>query len=504
MWNEPFLEMTTMFARSILALVVCSALALVFLEPTPGRTQQEGRVPNAPEALTRGPVHEAYLQPGNSQLQPPAPILREPPKQVEEQPPDQKPEGAVVWVPGYWQWDDDRSDFIWVSGFWRVPPPGRQWLPGFYRQVENGYQWVPGMWTGENQAQLNLVPTPPASIENGPSQPAPADNSVYLPGSWVYRDARYLWRPGYYTSYRPDYVWVPARYVSTPAGYVFVDGYWDYPLGRRGLLFAPVAFPDGSASQPGYVFTPSEVVNADFLPSALFVRPAYGQYYYGDYFGPSFVAAGYTPWIDFNLYRNTPDPLFVQSRIGFGGAGWDRNMHTLYAQRAAGVGVLPPRSLAQQRTMIRSQAPNSGSVRNVTVVSPLAQASSQGVRLAPVPVNERVRYQQNSQQVRQRAVPRRDLERQPATSNTANVRASDPRTVTLKVQHPAITAPPQAPTTRATPVPVGHGNPAAVGHEVHTASAHVPVIQSAPHAAAGHRASPPPPRGSSHSKPPRK
>ena len=34
----------------------------------------------------------------------------------------------------------------------------------------------------------------------------------------------------------------PAHYVWAPRGYVFVDGYWDYSLGRRGVLFAPVSF----------------------------------------------------------------------------------------------------------------------------------------------------------------------------------------------------------------------------------------------------------------------
>lgn len=32
-------------------------------------------------------------------------------------PPDQKPEGDdVAWIPGYWAWDDERNDFLWVSG----------------------------------------------------------------------------------------------------------------------------------------------------------------------------------------------------------------------------------------------------------------------------------------------------------------------------------------------------------------------------------------------------
>ena len=54
--------------------------------------------------------------------------LPKPPDPIPEEPPDQKPKGDnVQWIPGYWAWDDDRQDFLWVSGCWRVPPSGRNW-----------------------------------------------------------------------------------------------------------------------------------------------------------------------------------------------------------------------------------------------------------------------------------------------------------------------------------------------------------------------------------------
>ena len=46
---------------------------------------------------------------------------------------------------------------------------------------------------------------PPASVENGPSVPAPDDNSIYIPGAWQYQNDNYLWRPGYWIGYRPDW-----------------------------------------------------------------------------------------------------------------------------------------------------------------------------------------------------------------------------------------------------------------------------------------------------------
>src|SRR2546422_528661 len=80
---------------------------------------------------------------------------------------------------------------------------------------------------------------PPPAVEELPPEP---DASFYTPGSWVLRETRYVWRPGCWVRYQPGWVWVPCHYAWTPAGCVFVEGYWDYPLHRRGLLFAPVCF----------------------------------------------------------------------------------------------------------------------------------------------------------------------------------------------------------------------------------------------------------------------
>ena len=54
-----------------------------------------------------------------------------------------------------------------------------------------------------------------------------------IPGVWIPRDTRFVWRPGFWRPFRPGYVWAPASYAWTPGGYVFVDGYWDYPLADR-------------------------------------------------------------------------------------------------------------------------------------------------------------------------------------------------------------------------------------------------------------------------------
>ena len=78
-----------------------------------------------------------------------APILvpQQPPENLQEVPPAEQPAGAgIVWVPGYWAWDADRNDFIWVSGCWRNAPPNTYWVPGHWLQAGNGWEWIGGFW----------------------------------------------------------------------------------------------------------------------------------------------------------------------------------------------------------------------------------------------------------------------------------------------------------------------------------------------------------------------
>src|SRR5947209_6439232 len=80
--------------------------------------------PKGVEVLARGPVHEAFATP-TAEPQATKPVPKQPPKPLDELPPEEKPEGDVVWIGGYWHWDDERNDFLWVTGIWRVVPPGK-------------------------------------------------------------------------------------------------------------------------------------------------------------------------------------------------------------------------------------------------------------------------------------------------------------------------------------------------------------------------------------------
>ncbi len=246
------------------------------------------------EVLTRGPVHEAFAGTAGLDREAGLVVQKQPPQAIEELPPDQRPDGDnVTWIPGYWAWDDERNDFLWVSGVWRNLPPGRQWVPGYWGQSDTDSQWISGYWADAQANEIEYLPEPPATVDVGPNIAAPSANHTWVPGSWVWQDNRYAWRPGFWAANQPNWVWTPASYVSTPRGHVFVDGYWDYPVARRGMLFAPVFFSPATFAQRGFSYSPSTAINPGTFMDNLFVRPQYQHYYFGDYEAANYRDAGF-------------------------------------------------------------------------------------------------------------------------------------------------------------------------------------------------------------------
>lgn len=302
------------------------------------------------QVLTRGPVHEAFAETVTYDPEPGIIVNMSPPNPIEEMPPDQRPEGvSVTWIPGYNAWDDERDDYLWVSGVWRSPPPGRQWVSGYWGRSSQGFQWTSGYWGDAQLSETEYLPEPPETVEVGPSMPAPSSDHSWIPGCWLWQHGRYAWRPGYWVTVQPDWDWVPGHYTWAPRGYVFVDGYWDYSIERRGVMFAPIYFEAGIYGRRDYRYSPSTVISLTVFSDHLFVRPRYHHYYFGDYYDTHYGDAGYYSRRSFQTSRHGYDPIYAHQRWeNRHDSDWEVRVESDFRRRREHAEFRPARTLSAQ------------------------------------------------------------------------------------------------------------------------------------------------------------
>ncbi len=283
--------------------------------PLPDTPEVKQDKPDQPEpgikVADKGPIHEAFAQPGADVRGKGMTSPKAPPPPVPEEPPETKPDGEnVKWVPGYWQWDAEKQDHIWISGFWRNVPAGRDWQAGKWTEKNGQWHYAPGFWRPVTMNSWRIdMPEPPKSVESGPSTPPDNPDAVWIPGAWEYRNERFVWRAGYWAHPNGNQLWQPGQYVETGSGYAYVPGYWDYPLEERGLLYAPVYFTQPLWQTPGWCFRPRLAIGFG----------GWGGWGGGGAFGSLFIGSGFNNY----CYGNFFNPWgFGGSSFGFGNSFW--------------------------------------------------------------------------------------------------------------------------------------------------------------------------------------
>jgi hypothetical protein len=480
------LRVPTVVLALLLAAVPCAGLLAREqppARPVPAGAKEPPPVPAGVEVLTRGPVHEAFASLAADPA-PTKPVAKKPPKALDEMPPAEKPEGNVVWISGYWAYDDERDDFLWVSGVWRSPPPGKQWIAGYWREDGDKWQWVSGFWTAaaaadpgeeETAKQVTYLPQPPAAPEVAAPGRPPAADTFYVPGAWIWTGQSYAWRAGYWARVQPGYVWVPDHYRWTPTGYVYIPGYWDYAIARRGVMYAPVVV-DPAVVTVGFYYTPAYAVSDTVVVDALFVRPAYCHYYFGDYYGPTYVALGFQSGYVYSRQRY--DSIVVYEAWSHRDTpNWVGVQIDVYSGRSAGRLPVPPRTLVQQNTIIQQNITNvnvtnisntTNVTRNVTnyntaVVAPTAQvAAAKGVKTFTLDNNTRQQALQQASAVQQVAAQRTQTEAPLPPGAPRQARVASLSVPQAKPVQPGFVAPPAPRTTAASlPTPVRSSAPTA-------------------------------------------
>jgi hypothetical protein len=365
------------------------------------------------EELTRGPVHEAFAGSVSFDPEPGLLVGTAPPEDIEEIPPDQELEGDnVAWIPGYWGWEEDRNDFIWISGIWRNLPPNRQWVPGYWGEADDQWQWTSGYWADEETEEVAYLPEPPKSIETGPNVEAPSEDHIWISGTWVNREERYGWRPGYWERGQQDWAWSPAHYQWTPHGYVFVDGYWDYNVARRGVVFAPVRIQRSYYTRPNYSYTPAMVISLNVFSSHLFVRPNYGHYYFGDYYEPRYRTVGFYDSYSYHSGRRGYDPIYAHNRWEHrGDRDWERSRRDNYNFYRDNEDARPPRTWAALSS--RPEGSRRGKRDDYEFAQPLsryAERRESGQRFQKVTAEKRNKLVEQRKEVRKYSEERKRIE----------------------------------------------------------------------------------------------
>ena len=395
-----------MFLLPAVAAVIAAALPVGAVPNDPAHGENEM------EVLAYGPVHEAFAETVAFDPEPGIIVPKAPSESINEIPPDQKPDGDVDWIPGYWGWDDDRNDFIWISGTWRAVPPGRRWVPGYWIGTAEGYQWITGYWASGSDSTTTYLPQPPESAEVGPNVNAPSPNHTWIPGCWIWYQNAYAWRPGYWAPVRTDRVWIPAHYVWTPMGYVFVGGYWDFAIASRGLFFAPVAFGVSFAFGSGFYFTPSFAINLGVFSNCLFLRPRYHHYYFGDYYATRHYQRGIYPWFSPHARRHGYDPVYVHQRwMHRSDPHWQRDLQATYRLRLRNQAARPPRTLREARKIQQNSIAAKVSGRGFQQpFDPLVRSKGGLPKLKTLSNSERVQFERRGKQVQNFSRQRLKLE----------------------------------------------------------------------------------------------
>jgi hypothetical protein len=225
--------------------------------------------------MTEGPVHEAFLSKAKDRE--PAHVPKAPPDPVVERPAVDPPNEKAQWIEGYWDWDLAKGDFVWVTGTWRVAPPGRLWVNSYWKRDEKGWFRVPGFWSDRKTERIDYRKTgPPADRPDENVGESPGADHFYVPGVWVPDGDGVAWRKGFWAKAQTSWSWVPAQWIRQPEGWVFQEGFWDRTLEDRGTLFTPAqVMPTTSGTTGPMVYQPlSQVSPQDYgLLYGAFGRP---------------------------------------------------------------------------------------------------------------------------------------------------------------------------------------------------------------------------------------
>ncbi len=178
-------------------------------------------------------------------------------------------------------------------------------------------------------------------------------------------------------------------------------------------MFAPVYFNGDLRARAGFSYSPSTVVNSGMIVSHLFLRPRYGHYYFGDYYGSNYAQAGFSPSFSFQASRLGYDPIYAnQSWQNRNNPGWEQRTDANYQNLRDNEKARPPRNWAAQAALVE-QATASNGTTSVAVAAPLDEVirrNDGNLRFQQVSPAEQQQFGQRGQDYRKYLQQRQQLE----------------------------------------------------------------------------------------------
>lgn len=184
--------------------------------------------------------------------------------------------------------------------------------------------------------------------------------------------------------------WIPSG-VGVVAGALHLDaqrlhlcrGILGLPIGAARPVIRAVPF-WGRVLFSTWSLHPLVRDSAGLSDRALFVRPAWRCYYFGDFFEERYARRGLIPWIDYRIGRRVYDANYAYYIHRFGrDETWQKNLRDLYVGRRQGTIERPPHTLVEQFKAVDKFRGNRMAEANVTAGLKITHSQNVSV-LAPI------------------------------------------------------------------------------------------------------------------------
>ena len=170
-------------------------------------------------------------------------------------------------------------------------------------------------------------------------------------------------------------------------------------------------------ARAGWSYRPWCVIPTNNLFIHLWLRPSWGSYYFGNYYGAQFASRGFMPWASLGVITRRQyvyDPFYSYARVHYRRQGVDylgrvQGWHNYYAQHAD---LRPARTWHEQQQMIaRGGKPAAQTQLIASNIADVARRNDTPVRLTRLDDQAHKAQKQHADQLREFHVERSKVER---------------------------------------------------------------------------------------------